>query len=92
MVHAENGDLIEYNQNRLVKQGVLGPEGHPLSRSDEIEGEATHRVITIANTVNLPLYVVHVMKRSANEEIIRAKRKGNVVFAEALAAGLGVDG
>ena len=42
--------------------------------------------------MHLPLYVVHVMKRSANEEIVRAKRKGNVVFAEALAAGLGTDG
>jgi dihydropyrimidinase len=76
----------------LVKQGVLGPEGHPLSRSDEIEGEATHRVITIANTVNVPLYIVHLMKRRANEELVRAKRNGNVVFGEALAAGLGTDG
>lgn len=32
------------------------------------------------------------MKRAAAEEIIRAKRKGYVVYAEALAAGLGVDG
>lgn len=92
MVHAENGELIEYNQKRLVKNGVLGPEGHPLSRSDEIEGEATHRVITIANTVNAPLYIVHIMKKTANEELIRAKRNGNVVFGEALAAGLGADG
>jgi dihydropyrimidinase len=92
MVHAENGELIDYNQKRLVKAGVLGPEGHPLSRSDEIEGEATHRVITIANTVNVPLYIVHLMKRMANDEVVRAKRNGNVVFGEALAAGLGTDG
>ena len=92
MVHAENGDLIEYNQKRLLKEGVFGPEGHPLSRSGEIEGEATHRVITIANTVNLPLYIVHLMKRSANDELRRAKQNGNVVFGEALAAGLGTDG
>lgn len=76
----------------MVKQGVLGPEGHILSRSDEIEAEATHRVVTIANTVNVPLYIVHVMKRGANDELRRAKAKGNVVFGEALAAGLGVDG
>ncbi len=63
-----------------------------MSRSDEIEAEATHRVVTIANAINVPLYVVHVMKRGALDEIRRAKRKGNVVFAEALAAGLGVDG
>jgi dihydropyrimidinase len=71
---------------------VTGPEGHALSRPDEIEAEATHRVITFANAINLPVYIVHVMKRGANDEIVRAKRKGNVVFAEALAAGLGADG
>jgi dihydropyrimidinase len=92
MVHAENGELIEFNQQRLLAQGVTGPEGHPLSRSDEIESEATHRVTTIAGAVNVPLYVVHVMKRGANEELLRAKRRGHVVFGEALAAGLGVDG
>jgi dihydropyrimidinase len=32
------------------------------------------------------------MKKGANEELVRAKRKGHVVFGEALAAGLGVDG
>lgn len=92
MVHAENGELIQYNQERLLKQGVTGPEGHPLSRNGELEAEATHRVITYANTVNVPLYVVHVMKKEAADEIVRAKRKGFVVYAEALAAGLGVDG
>ena len=71
---------------------MTGPEGHALSRPDEIEAEATHRVITFANAINLPVYIVHVMKRGANDEIVRAKRKGNVVFAEALAAGLGADG
>jgi dihydropyrimidinase len=92
LVHAENGDIISYNQNRLLKQGVIGPEGHALSRPDEVEAEATHRVVTLANAVSVPLYIVHVMKKGANDEIVRAKRKGNVVFAEALAAGLGTDG
>jgi dihydroorotase-like cyclic amidohydrolase len=42
--------------------------------------------------VNTPIYIVHVMKKSAASEIRRAKKKGYVVFAEALASGLGTDG
>ena len=42
--------------------------------------------------MNVPVYIVHVMKKEAADEIVRAKRKGFVVFAEALAAGLGTDG
>ena len=70
----------------------MGPESHSWSRNGDIEAQAVHTAITIGSTVNTPLYIVHVMKRAATEEIIKAKRKGHVVFAEALAAGLGVDG
>lgn len=71
---------------------MTGPEGHYLSRDGEIEADAIHRAISMAHAVNVPLYVVHVMKKNAIKEIRRAKKKGYVVFGEALAAGLGTDG
>jgi dihydropyrimidinase len=90
-VHAENGDLVFKLQQELFDRGITGPEGHPLSRPPEVEGEAANRAIRIAEVLGTPLYLVHTSCADALEAVTRARLEGQRVFAECLAGHLIVD-
>jgi len=90
-VHAENGELVFRLQESVFNKGVTGPEGHPLSRPPEVEGEAANRAIRIAEVLKVPLYVVHNSCKQSLEAITRARNEGQRVFGEVLAGHLLVD-
>ena len=90
-VHAENGELVYHLQQKYLKMGITGPEGHPLSRPPEVEGEAASRAIRIAQALNTPVYLVHVSTRDALDEISYARARGHKVFGECLAGHLLID-
>jgi dihydropyrimidinase len=90
-VHAENGELVFHLQNELVKKGITGPEGHPMSRPPEVEGEAANRAIRVAQVIGNPLYIVHNSCKEAVEAITRARNEGQRVYGEVLAGHLLVD-
>ena len=90
-VHAENGEMVWHLQQKLLKMGITGPEGHPLSRPPEVEGEAANRVIKIAGIVNTPVYIVHNSCIQSLEAITRARLDGQRVYGEVLAGHLVVD-
>jgi len=90
-VHAENGELVFHLQNELIKKGITGPEGHPMSRPPEVEGEAANRAIRVAQVIGNPLYIVHNSCKEAVEAITRARNEGQRVYGEVLAGHLLID-
>lgn len=89
--HAENGELVFQLQADTFGAGISGPEGHPLSRPPEVEGEAANRAIRIAEVLGVPVYLVHTSCIDALEAITRARLEGQRVFGEVLAGHLLVD-
>ncbi|MDY0874012.1 dihydropyrimidinase [Dongia rigui] len=90
-VHAENGELVYHLQAEILKKGITGPEGHPLSRPPEVEGEAANRAIRVAQVIGNPLYIVHNSCKEAVEAITRARNEGQRVYGEVLAGHLLID-
>ena len=90
-VHAENGDAVAEGQRRVFAAGVTGPEGHALSRPEGLEAEATARAIRLAEFVDTPLYVVHVMSGQAAAEVAAARARGARVIGETVTSAIALD-
>ncbi len=82
MVHAENYDAIRFLTDRLERAGKTAPQYHATSRPVPVEREATHRAISLAELVDVPVMIVHVSNREAMEEIRRAQQRGLKVYGE----------
>lgn len=82
MVHCENEDAIRYLVDRAVADGRLGPVEHARTRPIPVEREATHRAITLAEVVDVPLVIVHVSNGAAMEEIARGRARGRSIVGE----------
>ena len=82
MVHCENEDAIRYLIGRHEAEGDVAPRAHATTRPTAVEREATHRAISLAEVVDVPVVIVHVSNREAMEEIERARRRGRKVIGE----------
>lgn len=81
-VHCENAGVIDALIEEAKSEGRLGPENHPLVRPDTMEAEAVHRLLVIAKQADAPVMVVHLTNKKAFEEILRARKEGQTVYAE----------
>jgi dihydropyrimidinase len=82
MMHAENGLAIDVVAADNVAAGHTDPYYHGTSRSPVLEGEATNRVIRLAEVAGVPVYIVHLTAREALDEVRRARDEGLPAYAE----------
>ncbi len=82
MMHAENGMAIDVVAEQTVAAGTTDPIGHGLARMPVFEGEATNRVIRLAEAAGAPVYFVHLSAREALDVVRDARDRGSDVFAE----------
>ncbi|MCP1158420.1 MULTISPECIES: dihydropyrimidinase [Bacillus] len=82
MVHAENGDVIDYLTKKALEEGHTEPIYHALTRPPELEGEATGRAAELTGLAGSQLYVVHVSCAEAAEKIAAARSRGIDVWGE----------
>lgn len=82
MVHAENTDAIAWLTERLELAGRIAPKYHAAARPFLVEREATHRAISFAELIEVPILIVHVSSREAAEQIRWAQTRGLHIHAE----------
>lgn len=82
MVHCENEDAIRFLIARHEAAGDVAPRAHASTRPVAVEREATHRALTLAEIVDVPIVIVHVSNGEAMEEIARARARGIKVVGE----------
>ncbi len=82
MVHAENGLVTDYLEDKYQKLGVPAKEVFVKVRPAELEEEAINRAIAIARVCSCPLYIPHISIGKGMEPIRRARERGQTVYAE----------
>jgi dihydropyrimidinase len=82
MMHAENGMAIDVVAADEVAAGHTDPYYHGVARYPIFEGEATNRVIRLAEAAGVPIYIVHLSARDALDAVRAARDRGTKAFAE----------
>ncbi len=81
-VHAVNGTATAVIIEESAARGELDPVHHGLCRPSRLEGEATSRVIDLAEVAGAPIYIVHLTCDEALHAVREARHRGVKVFAE----------
>ena len=77
--HCEDGDAVNQGVARQKALGHMGPEAHPLSRPNWVEGSAVTQFLDLAKQAGAEAYVVHLSTREGLEAIRQARQGGQTL-------------
>ena len=80
--HCENGGLVTELQKQQIEAGHTETWAHPLSRPAEVEAEAVSRFCYLGRLADAPVHIVHLSTKLGLEEIRKARKLGQTVYAE----------
>ncbi len=81
-LHCENGDVIDYLENKAIAEGRVEPRHFPGTCPDWAEEEAVNRAIKMSGLTGSSVYVVHLSTQLGLERIKQAQALGRRVWTE----------
>ena len=82
MVHAENGLVTDYLEDRSLKRGEDQKKVFLKTRPDLLEADAIFRAVSIAAITHCPLYIVHLSTERGVAHLQQARAEGRKVYVE----------
>lgn len=82
LVHSENDAVARFHTEALLEAGQRGPDAHPLARPASAEEEAIQRVLILAETAGVPVYIVHISTAGGADAVAAANAAGQAAFGE----------
>jgi len=82
MVHAENDAVVRWLTEKLLRAGKTAIKHHLDAHPSIGDREATHRAISLAELVGVPVLITHVSHRDGAEQIRWAQDRGLKVYGE----------
>lgn len=82
MIHAENSDIIDFINEKLLQKQWTDPFFHSESRPIIAEDEASYRVISLAKMIDVPILIVHMSAKAALDHVRKAQDNLTPILAE----------
>ncbi|CAK7232058.1 hypothetical protein SEUCBS140593_008132 [Sporothrix eucalyptigena] len=82
LVHAENGDLVDFFTEQLEELGLTQTQYKAVAHPASAEAEAVNRAVTFSSVMDTPMLIVHVSVQESMTVIRRAQTSLRPVFAE----------